>query len=379
MIRTLSLLLIVIFVAGEVALAQQEDVAKNKSGGTTHRTLHSGSDRRRPYIEQARVTTNALLYRPIMRTILFLVILAATIEIFGCKTNVGTPNPTAESKPTPAPATQCDAQSLQSQMEEHAKVTQGPVGVAATLIETGQTVTLNGDRRFAMQSVYKLPIAMAILTRVDNKSLTLDQKVEIKPKDYVSRREHTIALDYPKGANLSITELLDYMIAESDGTACDALLRLLGGPEAATKYVRELKINDITIATYEADMFADPSVASRNFSTPLAMIEVLRLLQSGNVLSANSRQLLLDLMIKSRPGPKRIKGLLPPEMQVAHKTGTSGTRDGVTATTNDVGLITLPNGQHLAIAVFVSESKANLPTREAVIAKIARAATDCWQ
>jgi beta-lactamase class A len=229
-----------------------------------------------------------------------------------------------------------------------------------------------------MQSVYKLPIAMAILTRVDNKSLTLDQKIEIKPKDYVSRREHTIALDYPKGANLSITELLDYMIAESDGTACDALLRLLGGPEAATKYVRDLKINDITIATYEADMFADPSVASQNWSTPPAMVEVLRLLQTGNVLSTNSRQLLLDLMIKSRPGPKRIKGLLPPEMQVAHKTGTSGTRNGITATTNDVGLITLPNGQHLAIAVFVSESKANLPTRESIIAKIAGAATDCW-
>jgi beta-lactamase class A len=223
-----------------------------------------------------------------------------------------------------------------------------------------------------------LPIAMAILTRVDKGSLTLDQKVEIKPKDYVSRREHTIANDYPKGANLSVNELLDYMIAESDGTACDALLRLLGGPEAATKYVRELKVNDITIATYEADMFANPEVASENWSTPLAMIEVLRLLQTGNVLSTNSRQLLLDLMIKSRPGPKRIKGLLPPEMQVAHKTGTSGTRNGITATTNDVGLITLPNGQHLAIAVFVSESKANLKTREEVIARIARAATDCW-
>ena len=312
-----------------------------------------------------------------MKTKLLFVIIVVCL---GCTANVVPTNSTVQSSPSPPTPiqTQCAADSLQRQMEEIARVNQGPVGVAATLIETGQTVTLNGDRRFAMQSVYKLPIAMAILTRVDNKSLTLDQKVEIKPKDYVSRREHTIALDYPKGANLTITELLDYMIAESDGTACDALLRLLGGPEAATKYVRELKINDITIATYEADMFADPSVASQNWSTPPAMVEVLRLLQSGNVLSANSRQLLLDLMIKSRPGPKRIKGLLPPEMQVAHKTGTSGTRNGVTATTNDVGLITLPNGQHLAIAVFVSESKANLPTREAVIAKIARAATDCW-
>ena len=313
-----------------------------------------------------------------MKTKLFLALLAITLEVFGCKVAQTTPTTTAQSTTTPAPATQCAAGSLQSRMEEFAKVTAGPVGVAATLIETGQTVTLNGDRHFTMQSVYKLPIAMAILTRVDKGSLTLAQKVEIKPKDYVSRREHTIAIDHPQGANLSVNELLDYMVAESDGTACDALLRLLGGPEAATKYVRELKINDITIATYEADMFANPAVASENWSTPLAMTEVLRLLQTGNVLSTNSRQLLLDLMTKSRPGPKRLKGLLPPEMQVAHKTGTSGTINGVTAATNDVGLINLPNGQHLAIAVFVSATKADLKTREEVIAKIARAATDCW-
>ena len=63
---------------------------------------------------------------------------------------------------------------------------------------------------------------------------------------------------------------------------------------------------------------------------------------------------------------------------MAHKTGTSDTIDGVTTATNDVGIITLPNGQHLAIAVFVSTTKADEKTREDVIAKIARAATDCW-
>ena len=63
---------------------------------------------------------------------------------------------------------------------------------------------------------------------------------------------------------------------------------------------------------------------------------------------------------------------------VAHKTGTSRTVDGVTAATNDVGLVTLPKGRHLAIAVFVSDSGANDAVREEVIAKVAKAAWDEW-
>ena len=61
---------------------------------------------------------------------------------------------------------------------------------------------------------------------------------------------------------------------------------------------------------------------------------------------------------------------------VAHKTGTSRTVDGVTAATNDVGLVTLPNGRHLAISVFVPDSGANDAVREEVIAKVAKAAWD---
>ena len=83
-------------------------------------------------------------------------------------------------------------------------------------------------------------------------------------------------------------------------------------------------------------------------------------------------------MINSRPGQNRIKGLLPKGTVVAHKTGTGATVKGVTSATNDIGFITLPDGRQLAIAVFVSDTKADLKTREAVIAKIADAAWRCW-
>jgi beta-lactamase class A len=119
-------------------------------------------------------------------------------------------------------------------------------------------------------------------------------------------------------------------------------------------------------------------VQYRNWATPSAITHLLRELQIGKVLSSSSRQLLFIWMTQTPTGPRRIKGLLPNGVVVAHKTGTSNTVKGLTRATNDVGLITLPNGQHLAVAVFVMDSKANVAVRERVIARIAKAGWDFW-
>jgi beta-lactamase class A len=63
---------------------------------------------------------------------------------------------------------------------------------------------------------------------------------------------------------------------------------------------------------------------------------------------------------------------------VAHKTGTDATRNGLTRATNDVGIVTLPDGRHLAVAVFVKDSTADETTRDRAIAGVARAAYDAW-
>jgi len=105
---------------------------------------------------------------------------------------------------------------------------------------------------------------------------------------------------------------------------------------------------------------------------------LLRALHEGQGLSESSQALLRKLMTQTPTGLQRIKGLLPDRTVVAHKTGTSRTVDGVTAATNDVGLVTLPNGRHMAISVFVSDSGANNAVREEVIAKVAKAAWDEW-
>ena len=277
-----------------------------------------------------------------------------------------------------APKPVCHTEQLATEVREIAAITKGPVGAAFELLGMNESAFIEGQRHFPMQSVYKFPIAILVLRQVDAGKLNLDQRLAVTPADFIFDREFTIQRNYPKGAELSLRELLRYMISESDGTACDVLLRLIGGPEKATQVLRELGVENIIIARYEKEMAEKPPVSYENWTTPETAIQLLKMFQEGNVLAKASHDLLLDLMINSRPGPKRIKGLLPAGTVVAHKTGTSATINGVTSATNDIGIITLPDSRQLAIAVFVSDTKADQKTREEVIAKIANAAWKCW-
>jgi len=269
---------------------------------------------------------------------------------------------------------------LREQFERISAGAQGRAGAAAVLLETGESAAFHPDERFPMQSVYKMPIGMAVLRDVDRGRLALEQKVIVASGDLVPVALHSPIRDkYPRGGvELSVRELLRYMVADSDGTACDALLRLAGGPERVTAYLRGLGVNGIVVATSEKEMAASDDVQYRNWATPKAMVELLAAFQKGRGLSPASRALLMQFMTETGTGPRRLKGLLPAGTVVAHKTGTSGTAKGLTRATNDAGLITLPDGRHLAVAVFVADSKANTDARERVIAEIARAAWDYW-
>jgi beta-lactamase class A len=270
-------------------------------------------------------------------------------------------------------------ENLRGQIEKIALEAKGRVGVALTVLETGDSIAFNGGQQFPMQSVYKFPIGMAVLHQVDQGKLKLNQMVRIEKADFVSPGQRSPIRDNnPQGISMSLKEILRYSVSESDGTACDVLLRVVGGAQVVTRYLQSLDVNGVIVATTEKEMATNEFVQYRNWAKPQSMIVLLRAFQEGRGLLAASRELLLQWMIESPTGPRRLKGLLPAGTIVAHKTGTSGTNRGLTRATNDVGLITLPDGRHLAIAVFVSDSRAGEMVREAVIAKIAKAAWDFW-
>jgi beta-lactamase class A len=271
----------------------------------------------------------------------------------------------------------CTQNSLADRWRANAAAASGKFGVTALIIESGQNASINGFGHFPMQSVYKLPISIAVLQKVDHGQLSIEQSVEVRPSDFVSMGKRSPLRDqFPQGTKKSIRELIAYALIESDGTASDVLLKLAGGPQAVTTSLRSQSVTQIAVLNTEMKM--DWKNQYENWCTSEAAVQILVSLQTGKSLSAKSRALILEDMRKSQTGISRIRALLPAGTVVADKTGTSGTQNGVTAATNDIALVDLPDGRHLALAIFVSDSTASEKTREAVIAKIARAAWDEW-
>lgn len=268
--------------------------------------------------------------------------------------------------------------SVEQEIEQHAEDISGNVGVHAMLLETGKTVSYNANQKFPMQSVYKFPIAMAVLHQVDEGELALDQVVHVQPSDYIPKQGYSpIREKFPSGVDLTVRELLKYAIL-SDGSASDVLLKTIGGIEVAQNYVQSLGIEDMAITLPEMIQVANDTIQYQNWSTPQAMTQLLKIFYTDEVLSEASQSLLLQDMIDSKTGTHRIKGLLPEGTIVAHKTGTAGTYNGMTRATNDVGIIELPNGKHVAISIFISDSYASPKERDLMIATISKSIFDYW-
>ena len=111
---------------------------------------------------------------------------------------------------------------LTDQFATIAKTSGGQAGVFAQVLETAGTAGLNDDQRFPMRSVYKLPIAMAILDQVERKTLTLNQKVSLSAKDMVPGLHSPMRDKHPQGGiDVSVRDLVRAAIVDSDGTASD--------------------------------------------------------------------------------------------------------------------------------------------------------------
>ncbi len=303
----------------------------------------------------------------------------------------------------PAPALCEVPDSIHFKLERIARRVRGSLGVAAIHLESGARLSLNGELAFPMASVSKIPIALEFLRRVDAGELPLDEVIVVPPTDFRPGSSSLARRSGGRSVRLTADSLFALMLGVSDNTATDVILRLAGGPEEATRRVRELGVDGVRVDRSEARTFADLvgiseevpeselyrvnhfrlrdalpaerrqaartryALDPRDTATPDGMAELLALVYDGVGLSASSRHRLLAVMAGTRTGPRRLRGLLPPGTEVAHKTGT------MASAINDVGIITLPDGAgHLVLAVFVNTFQATTWRRERTIAEVAR-------
>ena len=316
-------------------------------------------------------------------------------------------------RPHPAPPPPPAESTLQPRLSAIAHEADGTVAVSVVHLRTGARASVNGDLRLPMMSVFKLPLAVVTLAAVDAGQWKMDTKIPISAGELVPEGS-PVAEAWAKGEKAPTLEtLLKLVIQQSDNTAGDKLVALNGGGPKITESLRKLGFAGIDVAEQEINIFArikcagtkapptgwtiarmaqchEGSAAAQqaaarqeilsppNGATTDAMAELLAGLDHGTVLSPASRKWFMSILAGTATGPHRLKGALPEGTPVAHKTGTGDTIGSLNIATNDVGIVTLPNGDRFAIAVFIAGSHGDLPHLESQIARLARATYDVF-
>ena len=269
---------------------------------------------------------------------------------------------------------------IKDKIEQIVKSKRAIVGVGILNFDNGDTLTFNGKAHFPMQSVYKFHLALAVLNEVDKGKLTLNQNIFVKKSDLLPNLYSPMREEYPNGnVNLPLSEILKYTVSQSDNSGCDLLFKLLGGTKKVNKYIHQLGIKDVSILDPEERIQNDRSLQFRNYSTPFAAVQLLHKFHKQQILSKSNQDFLYKIMEETTTGTTKIKALLPKNAIIAHKTGFSGkNKEGLTGGTNDIGIITLPNGKQFAIAIFVSNSMETEITNDKIIAEIALVVWDYY-
>ena len=297
-------------------------------------------------------------------------------------------------------------QTLERELARIEPLSGGTLGIAAMHLETGKTVFYKADEQYPLASTYKVPIAVQALYLAEQGKLDLDKLVPWDTTDLHLGSEAFLLFRKP-GFALSVRNMLESMLILSENNSTDWMLRLAGGGEAVTQRLRAAGINDVRVDRPTAEIIAHPygitdiwtdgkfsrakwesqlaklskarqdSIAyyyandPRDHGSPRGMLTLLTRIWKHEILNRENSAYLLDIMYRCETGVNRIKGMLPPGTKVAHKTGTYA------GTTNDVGIIDLPDGSHVAIAAYVKKSaKVQGPDLEKAIAQASRAVYD---
>ncbi len=289
------------------------------------------------------------------------------------------------------------------------RLSQGFDGRVGVCVENrAATVCENGDERFSLQSVMKLIVAAAVMDRVDNRDWHLNEAIVVHKEDLSVFVQPIADLVTEQGYRTTIGDLVRRAIVDSDSAASDILLDKLGGPAEVRSFLERKGIAGVRVDRDEKHLqteilglewrpeFVDPAALKRavdnvpedtrdaayrryqnderDTATPRGMSSFLFALASGRLLSLESTTHLMNVMADTVTFPDRLKAGLAAGWTLAHKTGTSGDWKGVTAATNDVGILTSPDGGRLSIVVFIGDSREAPARTAAQMASVSRTA-----
>lgn len=250
------------------------------------------------------------------------------------------------------------------------------VGIAVMLDD--KIITVNDCRRYPLMSVFKFHQALAVLDHLDKNNLPLDTQIHIAKADLRPDTYSPLRDSCPEGDfNMSLRDLLKYSVSKSDNNACDILFDYLGGTEILQQYIKKTGVKGVSINATENEMHKKFENQYLNRTSPTAAVRLLKMFSEAQLLSSGHKQFLENTMIETVTGPDKLKALLPADVILGHKTGSSDrSKQGLKIADNDIGFVRLPDGRQYYIAVFVMDSQEDDRTNAALIARISKAVYD---
>lgn len=270
------------------------------------------------------------------------------------------------------------SQSLKKEINQIIKGKNATVGVSVLDFESNKSISINGNKKLPMLSIFKFHIALAVLDQVDQGKLSLDQNIFIKKEELLENTWSPIRENFPEGNfDMTLGKLIKYTVAQSDNNGCDILLRLIGGTETVQKFINSKGVKNFQIKADEEKMHQGYEFMYWNWTTTNASNTLLKNFYDGKIVSKSSTDFLMKTMLETNTGANKIVAQLPTGTWVAHKTGSSGKDEkGLTVAENDMGIITLLNGKHYALSVFVSDSMESEKTNTKMVADISKLVFD---
>lgn len=263
---------------------------------------------------------------------------------------------------------------LRQELENIIATKNATIGISVKNIEDKDTLSINGNLNAPLMSVFKFHIALATLNLVDKGKLSLTQKIFIKKEHLHDDTWSPIRDEYPNGnMYLTLDQLLRYTVSHSDNNGCDIILELIGGAETVQKFINKQGIKDFTIKVNEQQMRTWENLYI-NTTTPLATTKLLEKFYKGQVLKKNTTKYLYQIMVECSRGITWMKAGLPEGIELAHRTGISGTNENnLRVAMNDVGIFKLPNGNHIILSIYLKNITEEREETEKIIADITKA------
>ncbi|MFI6212677.1 class A beta-lactamase [Nocardia brasiliensis] len=287
------------------------------------------------------------------------VALAAAALVLPLLAGCGTDSPAAHTESsaasTAAVAATAELTALEQQYDAQ-------LGLFAVDTGSGKTLTNRADQRMPFLSTFKGLAAGALLKAHPLATGYFDKVVHFTEADLVT---YSPVTSTKVAEGMTIAQIADAAITQSDNTAGNLLLRELGGPQGLTAFLRTLGDQVSRLDRWEPDLNTALPDDERDTTTPAALAADYRALVLGDALGAPEREQLTKWLKANTTGDKRIRAGVPAGWTTGDKTGT-----GDYGMANDAA-VTWPDGGRAPLVLAIQTRKSTKtaePSNELVAA-----------